>query len=217
MSKIVWDATGEHLYETGVDHGVLYKYDSSTKKFSNGVAWNGLSAVNEAPSGAEPTPIWADNIKYLNLLSAEEYGCTIEAFYSPEEFDECDGTAEIATGVTIGQQPRKLFGFCYRTLIGSDTEGQKKGYKIHIVYNCTASPSEKNHATVNDSPDVQPLSWTISTTPIEVTGMSPTATVVIDSTKVTASKLAALEAVLYGGEGSEPRLPLPDEVITLVA
>lgn len=214
MSRIVWDATGEHFYETGVDHGVLYKYDNGA--FDHGVAWNGLTAVNESPSGAEATALYADNIKYLNLLSAEEYGYTIEAYSSPEEFDECDGTAEVADGVTIGQQNRALFGFCYRTLIGNDTEGTNKGYKLILVYNSLASPSAKNHSTVNDSPEAATLSWEVKTTPVPVTGAKPTATLVVDSTKTPAGKLTALEEILYGKTGVDPRLPFPDEVIDLI-
>lgn len=216
MSAITWDATGTHLYETGVDHGVLYLWDTATSTFKDGVAWNGLTAVNESPSGAEPSAIYADNIKYLNLMSAEEYGCTIEAYTYPDEFTLCDGSAVVADGVTIGQQPRKLFGFCYRTLTGSDTEGTSKGYKLNIVYNCTASPSERNHTTVNDSPEAASLSWTISTTPVDVTGFKPTATLVVDSTKCPEDKLKDLEDVLYGTALTNPRLPFPAEVIALV-
>lgn len=216
MSKLTWDAIGEHFYETGVDHGVFYEYDTSAKKFTNGVAWNGLTAVNESPSGAEPTALYADNIKYLNLISAEQYAATIEAYTAPDEFLECDGFASLTDGVTIGQQPRKIFGFCYRTLIGNDTEGTKKGYKLHLVYNCTASPSERGHSTVNESPEAASLSWSISTTPVEVSGQSPTSTLEIDSTKVDPAKLAALEAVLYGTANTIPRLPLPGEVAEIV-
>lgn len=214
MSRLVWDAIGEHLYETGVDRVVLYKY--SNQAYGNGVAWNGVTALNESPSGAEASPLYADNIKYLNLISAEEYGATLEAYYSPEEFDECDGSAEIATGVTIGQQTRKKFGLCYRTLIGNDLDGTDKGYKIHIIYNASAAPSSRDHGTVNDNPDASTLSWEISTTPVNVSGHKPTATVVIDSTKVPAAKLTALEDILYGTVSAEPRLPLPDEIIDIV-
>lgn len=216
MSRITWDKTGERFYETGVDHGVLYLYDKVEKKFDNGVAWNGLTAVNESPSGAEPTPLYADNIKYLNLMSAEEYAATIEAFTFPDEFEECDGSATIADGVSIGQQPRRLFGFCYRTLIGSDTEGTEKGYKLHLVYNCLASPSERSHATVNDNPEAAQLSWDISTTPVDVTGFKPTATVEIDSTKTPAAKMTAIENILYGSTNAAPRLPLPDEIAEII-
>ena len=214
--RLVWDNIGEHLYETGVDHGVLYLYDTNQSAFTNGVAWNGLTAVNESPSGAEPTALYADNIKYLNLISAEQYGATIEAFTCPDEFMECDGFASIADGVTIGQQPRKLFGFCYRTLVGSDTEGTKKGYKLHLVYNCTASPSERSHSTVNESPEAATLSWSVSTTAVAVEGQSPTATLEIDSTKIDPAKMAALEAVLYGTLSDAPRLPFPAEVASIV-
>lgn len=216
MSKIVWDKVGERFYETGVDRGVLYPYDKTSNSFNNGVAWNGLTAVNESPSGAEPSPLYADNIKYLNLMSAEEYAASIEAFTYPDEFEECDGSATIADGVTIGQQTRKLFGFCYRSLIGNDTEGTEKGYKLHLIYNCLASPSERQHATVNDNPDATALSWDISTTPVEVTGYKPTATVEIDSTKTPAAKMTAIENILYGSANAAPRLPLPDEIIEII-
>lgn len=212
--RLVWDTTGERLYETGVDRGVLYKYVDN--EFKNGVAWNGLTAVNESPSGAEASPLYADNIKYLNLMSAEEYAYTIEAYYSPEEFDECDGTVEVADGVTIGQQTRKMFGFCYRTQIGNDVDGTAHGYKLHLVYNSLASPSEKSHSTVNDSPEASTLSWSVSTTPVEVSGFKPTATIEVDSTKTPSAKLQALEAILYGSADAEPRMPLPAEVIAII-
>lgn len=213
--RIVWDTVGERFYETGVDHGVLYPYNSETGAFDNGVAWNGLTAVNEQPSGAEPSPLYADNIKYLNLMSAEEYASTIEAYTYPDEFEECDGSAELAPGVVVGQQPRKMFGVSYRTLIGNDTEGTSKGYKLHLVYNCLASPSERSHATVNDSPEAATLSWSVSTTPVEVPGFKPTATITIDSTKVSAAKMAVLEEVLYGNASTAPKLPLPAEIIEI--
>lgn len=218
MSKLVWDKTGERLYETGVDRGVLYVQSNGT--YPNGVAWNGLTAVTESPSGAEATPLYADNIKYLNLMSAEEFGCTIEAYTYPEEFAECDGSAELATGVTIGQQARKTFGLSYRTKIGNDAAGDKFGYKLHLIYGGLASPSEKAYATINDSPEAITFSWEVSTTPVSVDGHSPTACITIDSTKVEPTKLAALEEILYGkdGEGAsgtEPRLPLPSEIATL--
>lgn len=215
MSQIVWDAVGEHLYETGVDHGVHYmmKEDGT---YGSGVAWNGLSAVNESPSGGEPTAIYADNQKYLNLMSAEEFGATIEAFTYPDQFAECDGSAEIATGVYAGQQPRKPFGFSYRSKIGNDVKGDEYGYKLHLVYNALASPSEKNHATVNETPGAETMSWEISTTPVSVPNHKPTAHIVIDSTKADATKLAALEAKLYGSSSAEAVLPLPEEVITLL-
>lgn len=218
MAKLVWDKTGERLYETGVDRGVLYVQSNGT--YPNGVAWNGLTAVTESPSGAEATPLYADNIKYLNLMSAEEFGCTIEAYTYPEEFAECDGSAELATGVTIGQQARKTFGLSYRTKIGNDAAGDKFGYKLHLIYGGLASPSEKAYATINDSPEAITFSWEVSTTPVSVDGHSPTACITIDSTKVEPTKLAALEEILYGkdGEGAsgtEPRLPLPSEIATL--
>jgi len=216
MSRIVWDVIGEHFYETGVDRGVFYSYDNETSSFKNGVPWNGLTAVNESPSGAEPNALYADNIKYLNLLSAEEYAATIEAYTCPDEFMECDGFAEIASGAVIGQQDRKIFGFCYRTLIGNDTEGTNKGYKIHCVYNCTASPSERSHSTVNENPDATQLSWSISTTAANVTNFKPTATVEIDSTKCDPAQLAALEDILYGDASTAPRLPFPDEIAEII-
>ena len=218
MSKLVWDKTGERLYETGVDRGVLYVQSNGT--YPNGVAWNGLTAVTESPSGAEATPLYADNIKYLNLMSAEEFGCTIEAYTYPEEFAECDGSAELATGVTIGQQARKTFGLSYRTKIGNDAAGDKFGYKLHLIYGGLASPSEKAYASINDSPEAITFSWEVSTTPVSVDGHSPTACITIDSTKVEPTKLAALEEILYGKDGdgasgTEPRLPLPSEIATL--
>lgn len=211
MSRLVWDKVGERIYETGVDRMVLYRYDTTTQTFKNPVAWNGITAFNESPSGAEPSPLWADNIKYLNLMSAEEYGATLEAYTYPDEFEECDGSKELAPGVMIGQQSRKLFALCYRTLVGNDTEGTDLGYKLHIVYNCLASPSERGHATVNDSPEAANPSWEISTTPVDVAGSKPTATVVIDSTKVDAETLAAFEDLLYGTADTEGRLPFPNE------
>lgn len=217
---ITWDAIGEHYYSTGVDHGVVYFYDPTTKKFTNGVGWNGLTAVNESPSGAEPTAVWADNIKYLNLMSAEEYGFTIEALDSPDEFDECDGSKAVADGIKIGQQDRKLFAFCYRVLKGNDTVGTNLGYELHIVYNCLASPSERNHSTVNDSPEQETLSWSVSTTAIDtgITGMKPTATVVIDSTVVGTSGMKKIEDALYGaGVDGVAECPLPAALAALAA
>lgn len=218
MSKIVWDKTGERLYETGVDRGVLYVQSNGT--YPKGVAWNGLTAVTESPSGAEATPLYADNIKYLNLMSAEEFGCTIEAYTYPEEFAECDGSAELAVGVNIGQQARKPFGLSYRTKIGNDAAGNEFGYKLHLIYGGLAAPSEKAYASINDSPEAITFSWEVSTTPVSVDGHSPTASITIDSTKVEPTKLAALEEILYGkdGEGAsgtEPRLPLPSEIATI--
>ena len=215
MPKLVWDAIGEKIYETGVDHGVLYVQEAGA--YPKGVAWNGLTAVTESPSGAEPTPLYADNIKYLNLMSTEEFAATIEAYTYPDEFAECDGSAELVAGVMLGQQKRKTFGMCYRTIIGNDTENNAHGYKLHIIYGALAAPSEKPYSTVNDSPEAITFSWEVSTTPVAVEGHEPTASITIDSTKVDAEKLAALEAVLYGSEDAEPRLPLPDEIKTLMA
>ena len=215
MSKIVWDAIGEHTFETGVRNGVLYLKDAEGA-YSNGVAWNGLTSVSESPEGAEPTDLYADDIKYLTLMSAENFKATIEAYTYPVEFEECDGSATIANGVVIGQQARKPFGLCYRTAIGNDTDGNEHGYKLHIVYGCQASPSEKQYSTINDSPEAITFSWEVSTTPVNVTGKKPTATLIIDSTKTDKAKLTALEAILYGSEQTEPRLPLPDEIATLM-
>lgn len=215
MAKIVWDQTGERLYETGVKNGVLYVQEGGT--YPKGVAWNGLTAVTESPSGAEATPLYADDRKYLNLISAEEFGATIEAYTYPDEFAECDGSASLATGVMIGQQARKTFGLCYRTTIGNDTDGNEHGYKLHIIYGALAAPSEKAYATINDSPEAITFSWEITTTPVEVTGLKPTASITIDSTKATKEKIEALEAILYGDESEEARLPLPDEIKTLMA
>ena len=217
MAKIEWDKTGERLYETGVKNGVLYIQEGGV--YGNGVAWNGLTAVTESPSGAEATPLYADDIKYLNLLSTEEFGATIEAYTYPDEFAACDGSAALADGVMIGQQARKTFGLCYRTTIGNDTEGNDHGYKLHIIYGALAAPSEKAYATINDSPEAITFSWEVTTTPVNVTGAKPTASITIDSTKADSTKLAALEDVLYGKDGepgNEPRLPLPDEIKTLM-
>ena len=215
MSKIVWDAIGEHTFETGVRNGVLYLKDAEGA-YSNGVAWNGLTSVSESPEGAEPTDLYADDTKYLTLMSAENFKATIEAYTYPVEFEECDGSATIANGVVIGQQSRKPFGLCYRTAIGNDTDGNEHGYKLHIVYGCQASPSEKQYSTINDSPEAITFSWEVSTTPVNVNGKKPTATLIIDSTKADKAKLTALEAILYGSESTEPRLPLPDEIATLM-
>lgn len=217
MAAITWDATGERLFETGVDHGVLYPI-SSSGTYDNGVAWNGLSAITESPSGAEATAVWADNIKYVNLLSAEEFGATVEAYTYPDEFAICDGTAELVDGVIVGQQARKVFGLCYRTKIGNDVDGNDHGYKLHIIYGAQASPSEKAYSTINDSPEAISFSWELTTTPVNVTGMNATAYLVIDSTKCNAEKLTALEKILYGSAEPDtaPRLPLPDEIKTLM-
>lgn len=216
MAKITWDDTGKRIYETGVKMGVLYpQADGGT--YPQGVAWNGLTAVTESPSGAEPTPLYADDIKYLTLMSAEEFGATIEAYTYPDEFAECDGSAELVTGVTIGQQPRKAFGMSYRTVIGNDIKNNNYGYKIHLIYGALAAPSEKAYATINDSPEAITFSWEVSTTPVAVEGFNPTASLIIDSTKVDTEKLAALEAALYGSESEEARLPLPNEVAQILA
>lgn len=210
MAKIEWDKTGERLYETGVKNGVLYVQEGGV--YGNGVAWNGLTAVTESPSGAEATPLYADDIKYLNLLSTEEFGATIEAYTYPDEFAACDGSAALADGVMIGQQARKTFGLCYRTTIGNDTEGNDHGYKLHIIYGALASPSEKAYATINDSPEAITFSWEVTTTPVNVTGAKPTASITIDSTKADPTKLAALEKKLYGDTDTQATLPLPDEI-----
>lgn len=215
MSKIVWDAIGEHTFETGVRNGVLY-LKGVEGTYNTGVAWNGLTSVSESPEGAEATDLYADDIKYLTLMSAENFKATIEAYTYPVEFEECDGSATIAKGVVIGQQPRKPFGLCYRTAIGNDTDGNEHGYKLHIVYGCQASPSEKQYSTINDSPDAVTFSWEVNTTPVNVNGKKPTATLIIDSTKADKAKLTELEAILYGSEQAEPRLPLPDEIATLM-
>lgn len=218
MSKLTWDAAGERFYETGVEQGVLFVYDNNA--YGAGVAWNGLTSVSENPSGAETTTLWADNIKYLNMISAEDYAATIEAYTRPDEFAECDGTASITDGVYVTQQPRKTFGFSYVTKIGNDTEGTNKGYKIHLVYGCTAAPSSKDYNTINDSPEAMTLSWEVSTTPIVVPGYKPTAHIIIDSTKVDSTKLGTFKDILYGtdgtggSEGTTSRLPLPTEVIS---
>lgn len=219
MAKLVWDKTGEHLYETGVDHGVLY-FPDQTGAYKNGVAWNGLISVSESPSGAEATGQYADNIKYLNLISAEEFGATIEAYTYPEEFEACNGNKELVdnTGVYVGQQSRSVFGFCYRTMIGNDTDGQNHGYKLHLVYGCQVSPSEKAYQTINDSPEALTFSWELSTTPVNVTGKKPTALLVIDSTKIDSTKLAKIEAKLYGDETSTGAvLPTPDEIAEILS
>ena len=220
MSRITWDDTSKRLYETGVKMGVLYPIQPDGA-YTKGVAWNGLTAVTESPSGAEATALYADDIKYLNLMSNEEFGATIEAYTYPDEFAECDGSAALVKGVMIGQQKRKTFGLCYRTTLGNDVEGNDYGYKLHLVYGCLAAPSEKAYSTINDSPEAITFSWEVSTTPVAVTGFKPTSQITIDSTKVDASKLSSLENILYGTNadgdtGASPRLPLPDEVATLM-
>lgn len=212
--KLSWDNSGERLYETGVKNGVLYVQNAG--KYPKGVAWNGLTAVTESPSGAEATPLYADDIKYLELTSEEEFGGTIEAYTYPDEFAECDGSAELVQGVKISQQKRKAFGLAYRTTIGNDEDGNDHGYKLHLVYGCKAAPSEKAYATINDSPEAITFSWEFTTTPVAVAGHKPTAHIEIDSTKADPTCLAALEAKLFGTESDDPQLPLPDEVKTLM-
>lgn len=216
MAKLVWDESGKRIYETGVQKGVLYVQNESGL-YPKGVAWNGLTAVTESPSGAEATPLYADDIKYLELRSAEEFGATIEAYTYPEEFEACDGSASLAKGVTIGQQDRKAFGLCYRTVVGNDVQGNAHGYKLHLIYGAVAAPSEKAYATVNDSPEAVTFSWEITTTPVEMAGFKPTASITIDSTKVNPEKLAQLEAKLYGDTSAEAQLPLPSEIKTMFA
>lgn len=215
MSKIIFDNTGEKIYETGVDHCVLYVRDGNA--YQTGVAWNGITAINESPSGAEATPIYADNIKYLNIVSGEDFGATIEAYTYPDEFTECDGSAEIVAGVKIGQQTRKPFALCYRTLIGNDVAGTGHGYKLHFIYNAQAAVSAKNYKTINESPEAMSFSWEISTTPEVVEGFKPTATVTVDSTKVDSTKLKALEDKIYGSENSEPTMPTISEIVSLLS
>lgn len=216
MAKLVWNEAGKRLYETGVDRGVLYVSDGSGG-YQKGVVWNGLVSVNESPSGAEATPLYAGNIKYVELMSNEEFGASIEAYTYPEEFEQCDGSAELAEGVTIGQQPRKSFGLCYRTKIGNDTAGDDHGYKIHLIYGAKAAPTEKSYTTINDSPEAITFSWEVTTTPIEVAGHKPTATLTIDSTKVTPTALTAIETKLYGDTTGEATLPTPAEILALIA
>ena len=222
MSRLAWDEDSKRLYETGVRQGVLYpKADSGA--YPKGVAWNGLTAVTESPSGAEATPLYADDIKYLNLRSAEEFGATIEAYTYPDEFAVCDGSAELSEGIYIGQQPRRAFGLCYRTVLGNDVKGEEYGYKLHLIYGAEAAPSEKGYATQNDSPEAITFSWEVTTTPVKVAGFKPTASLVIDSTKVDPEKLKALEDILYGkdptsaeaNDGVDARLPLPDEIAAM--
>lgn len=216
MAILTWDKSGERYYETGVKKCVLYVQEAGA--YPKGVAWNGITAVTESPSGAEATPLYADDIKYLELRSAEEFGATIEAYTYPKEFEVCDGTSELADGIIVGQQARKSFGLCYRTVLGNDTENDAYGYKLHIIYGATASPSEKAYATINDSPEAITFSWELTTTPVEVgEGFKPTACITIDSTKVEEGKLKALEDMLYGTESEEAKLPLPAEIKELFA
>lgn len=214
MSKLTWDNVGERRYETGVDHGVLYIPDNAGA-YTNGVAWNGLTSVNETPSGAESNPQYADNMKYLNLKSAEEFGATIEALTYPDEFNQFDGLGTPVAGVTVGQQTRGTFGLSYRTKIGNDVMGDDFGYKLHLVYGCSANPTEKTYSTINDSPEAAAFSWEVTTVPVMVTGMKPTSILTIDSTQVDATALGNLEDFLYGTEGTDPSLPLPDAVIAI--
>jgi hypothetical protein len=213
--RLTWDDAGKRLYETGVKQGVLYPQDDNGA-YPKGVAWNGLTALTESPEGAEPTPLYADDIKYLNLLSTEEFKATVEAYTYPDEFAECDGSGSLVEGVTIGQQDRKTFGLSYRTSLGNDVKGNEYGYKLHIVYGCLAAPSEKAYATVNDSPEAITFSWEVSTTPVNVTGFKPTASLVLDSVKLGAAKMKAIEDVLYGSSAAEARLPLPDEIKSII-
>lgn len=222
MSKLQWDKVGERFYETGVDRGVLFPMDKGA--YPKGIAWSGLTAINENPTGGEANPFYADNIKYLNIMAAEDFGFSIEAYTYPVEWEACDGSIELAPGLSAGQQTRKVFGLAYRTLIGNDTEGQDYGYKLHLVYGAQASPSQRNHGTVNESPEPTAMSWDATTTPVEIPGAKPAAHLVIDSTKTTKEKLAALEAILYGkdatteggDDGVEPHLPMPAEIIKLL-
>lgn len=213
MAKLVWDETSKRLYETGVKNCVLYVRDEAGT-YPKGVAWNGVTSISESPSGAESTPLYADDIKYLNLLSAEEFGATLEAYTYPDEFAECDGSAELTKGVMLGQQKRKTFGLAYKTTLGNDTDGNDYGYKLHIIYGCTAKPSEKQYSSINDSPEAVTMSWEIETTPINVTDFKPTSYICIDSTKADPTKLATLEGMLFGTAEAEAKLPLPDEIKT---
>lgn len=215
MSKLVWDQSGKRLYETGVDHGVLYPIQTGGV-YSKGVAWNGLTAVTESPSGADVNDIYADNMKYLGLVGAEKFGATVEAYTYPDEFAECDGSVELVKGATIGQQNRKVFGMVYRTVIGNDVDGNEHGYKLHLIYGATAAPSEKAYNTINEDPEAITFSWELSTTPVNVAGHKPTASLTIDSTKADPTKLAELEKILFGDTETEPRLPLPDEIAQLL-
>lgn len=227
MAILKWDEPGEHFFETGVEKCVLYPYDSSVVNdkvvgYKPGVAWNGITQISENPSGAEPTPLYADNIKYLNLLSTEEFGATIEAYTYPDEFAKCDGSAAVSTGVYVGQQKRQSFGLCYKTQIGNEVEGSEHGYKLHLIYGCLASPSEKGYATINDSPEAITFSWEVTTTPVSVTtkvdgkDLKPTATITIDMTKLTTAQVNALEGKLYGTAQTDPELPLPDDLFTVI-
>lgn len=214
MPKLIWDQAGERLYETGTSNGVLYPFEND--KYGAGVAWNGLTKVSENPSGAEPTPLYADNGKYLNILSAETFAATVSAYMYPDEFKKCIGEEEVVAGMAIGQQDHQVFGFSYKTLIGSDTKNASHGYKIHVVYGCTAAASKKDYETVNDSPSAVEMSFDVSTTPVDVTGFKPTATIVFDSSKLSEAQMKAVETALYGDESAAPKLPTPDEFKALI-
>lgn len=214
MSRLTWDQESERLYETGVSECALYVYDSSKKAYGNGVAWNGIKGITESPSGAETTPLYANNSKYLDLVSVEELSGTINAYMYPDEWMKCDGSATAGDGIYIGQQSRASFGLVYKTIIGNDTEGTDHGYKLHIIYGAKASPSERAYNTVNDSPEANDLSWTFKTTPVEINGFKKTSIITLDSTKVNSEKLKALDKILYGDGETDPRLPLPDEILT---
>ena len=219
MAVLEWDKVGEHFYETGVRQGVLYVYDTKKKQYGTGVAWNGLTSITESPSGADETALWADDQKYLSMRSVEEYGGTIEAYTYPDEWEQCDGSVSPVKGVTLGQQKRAMFGLCYRTIVGNDTEGDDYGYKLHLVYGATASPSERQYQTVNDSPEANTMSWEYTTQPVTVSGFKPVSLITIDTTKLdegAKTKLADLEKRLYGDTGTEPTLPTPAEVLTIM-
>ena len=215
MARLIWDEVGQRFFETGVKNGVLYVQDNDGS-YKNGVVWNGLTAVTESPSGAEETPLYADDVKYLTLRSAEEFGATVEAYTYPEEFEQCDGSASIADGVTIGQQARRAFGLCYRTSVGNDIQGQNYSYKLHLIYGCTVAPSEKSYSTINDNPEAITFSWELSTVPVPVDGFSPTASLVIDASKVEAGKMQQLEDALFGDESNEAKLLLPNEIMEML-
>ena len=215
MARLIWDEVGQRFFETGVKNGVLYVQDNDGS-YKNGVVWNGLTAVTESPSGAEETPLYADDVKYLTLRSAEEFGATIEAYTYPEEFEQCDGSAAIAEGITIGQQARRAFGLCYRTSVGNDIQGQNFSYKLHLIYGCTVAPSEKSYSTINDNPEAITFSWELSTVPVPVDGFSPTASLVIDASKVDEGKMQLLENALFGDDQNEAKLLLPNEIMELI-
>ena len=215
MARLIWDEVGQRFFETGVKNGVIY-VQNNDGSYANGVVWNGLTAITESPSGAEETPLYADDVKYLTLRSAEEFGATIEAFTYPEEFEQCDGSATIADGITVGQQARRAFGLCYRTAVGNDIQGQEFSYKLHIIYGCTVAPSEKSYSTINDNPEAITFSWELSTVPVPVDGFKPTASLVIDANKVEAGKLQLLENALFGDAENEATLLLPNQIMELM-